>query len=270
MKCCKKSVLAAVAVAIGLVLVSRTSWGEYGWTKVKSVFKAHITPEMQIDRMTQEIGKLDREIDKGWTIIAQHEKEIERLKKDMQANQAYLSRKKDEMNAAAESLKNGDKFVGYNGSKISDRAARKQLEHDVRNYESKKRALSSQEKLLESLERQYVAVKNGQTELVNAKQTMSDRLAAIKADLETLKVAQTRSRLPVGNNSRLDDIKATLNELEENIAVQMRALELRDNHDGIQNGASTLNEKETEVANDEVIRKVRQVTGQGGETGNGD
>src|SRR5262245_27307851 len=116
MKCCKKTVLAAVAVAVGLVLVSRTSWGEYGWTKVKSAFKSHITPEMQIERLGQEIGKLDRDIDKGWTLIAQREKEKEKLQKDIQTGQAWLESKKSDMLAASADLKAGVKPVSYAGS----------------------------------------------------------------------------------------------------------------------------------------------------------
>jgi chromosome segregation ATPase len=270
MKCCKKTVLAAVAVAIGLVLVSRTSWGEYGWTKVKSAFKAHISPEMQIERMAQEISKLDGQIDKGWTLVAQREKELEKLKKDIQTTQAYLEQKKADMSAAATDLEAGVKFVNYNGAKISDKAARRQLQDDVRIYEAKKKTLTSQEKLLESLEREYVAVKANQAELVNAKQQLADRLASIKADLETLKVAETRSKYPAGNNKHLNDIKATLNELEEEIGVRMLAQQLREDHAAKQSGTAILNPKEAEVANDEVVRKVRAAIGQNNEARNGD
>lgn len=269
MKCCsKKFLLTAVALTVGVIVLSRTSWGEYTWTKVKSIAKSHITPEMQIERMSQEIGKLDRDIDKGWTLIAQREKELDRLKKDVQTTQAWLENKKADMLSASADLKNNVKRVKYNGTEISDATARKQLREDVRIYESKKKSLASQEKLLESLEREFIAVKNNQTELVNAKQQLADRLASIKADLQTLKLAQTRSKYPAGDNSRLDDIKSTLNSLEEDLGVQMRALELRDGYSASQNGAAT--EKDREAATDEVVQAVRRVTGGTVETANGD
>lgn len=268
MKCCKKTVLAAVAVAVGLVLVSRTSWGEYGWTKVKAAFKSHITPEMQIERLGQEITKLDKDIDKGWTLIAQREKEKDKLQKEITTGQAWLETKKADMLTASADLKAGVKLVNYSGSKISENSARKQLQEDVRIYEAKKKTLASQEKLLESLEKEYTAVKNRQNELVNAKQQLADRLAAVKADLATLKVAQTRSKYPAGDNSRLDDIKSTLNDLEEQIGVQMRALELKEGHEATKNGSTPTENRE--AANDEVIRKVHAVLGTTDDTRNGD
>ena len=86
--------------------------------------------------------------------------------------------------------------------------------------------------------------------------------------MQTLKLAQTRSKYPAGDNSRLDDIKSTLNSLEEDLGVQMRALELRDGYSASQNGAAT--EKDREAATDEVVQAVRRVTGGTVETANGD
>lgn len=269
MKCCKKSAIVAVALVVGLVLASRTSWGEYAWTQVKGVFKSAVTPEMQIGRLNQQINKLDKDIDKGWTAIAQREKEIEKLKKEMEGSQVWLERNKIEMLQASADLENKVKRVRYRGTEISDSLARKQLLDDARVYASKQKTLASQEKLLESLQKEYMAVKAQQNELVNAKQQMADRLAAVKADLETLKVAQTRSKFPAGDNSRLNDIKETLNALEEDIAVRMRAQQLSNEHQtNEQIGAPT--GKDTTLANDEVIRRIKQVTGQNVEVGNGE
>ena len=270
MKCCKKSAIVAVALVVGLVLVSRTSWGEYAWSQVKGVFKSAITPDMQISRLTLLIGKLDKDIDKGWTAIAQREKEIEKLKKEMDGSQAWLERNKSEMLQATADLENKGKRVRYKGTEISDNLARKQLLDDARVYASKQKTLTSQEKLLESLQREYLAVKTNQTELVNAKQQMADRLAAVRADLETLKVAKTRSKFPAGDSSRLDDIKSTLNALEEDIAVEMRAHQLREDHQAAQTGIAPPTGKDNTLANDEVIQKVRQVTGQNIEVGKGE
>jgi len=94
----------------------------------------------------------------------------------------------------------------------------------------------------------------------NMKGELEARVAQIEADLQVLELAKTKSVVPSGDNSSLDDIKRMLNDLEEDTSVQLRALELREKYHKTVDVAPSESSKDTS-ADDEVIKNVRKVTG---------
>jgi hypothetical protein len=94
---------------------------------------------------------------------------------------------------------------------------------------------------------------------------MAAKIATLEADLKVLRLAQTKSVRPSGNNTNLDDVKKTLSYVEEKINVMKREEELRNAHYEIHRDALPA-APASETLNDDVIRKVRAVTGQDAKT----
>ena len=263
MKCCKKFVAVAVLVALG---IGGLSLVKHGWSEVASIRWSkwrdkQIAPEVRLERVKVQISKLDQDIDKNWTPIATREHEIKDLKKDLETKTAKLATIKDEMLAAAKDLEAKVQKVKYNGKDYNPADARKVLDREVSYYKSLSSEVDSKGKLAAAWQKELNAMMAQQDEMKKLRGDLEVRVAQIETDLKVLRLAQTKSKLPAGDLSRLDDIKVTLSELEKNNEIQMRALQLRETHSRGENVTDTA---KTADANDDLISKIKAVTGESG------
>src|SRR5262245_2165102 len=258
MKCCKKFVAIAVLVALGIFTVSAL---KHGWWRVvkehgSGVFKSNVPTEVQLERVKGLIKDLDGEIAKGWTPIATRELDIKNLKKDVEVRTSNLERVRAEMQFAAKALEDKVQRISYNNKDQTPAQVRKALGRDLAAYKGLSRELEANTKLLAAWERDLDAMKANQDEMRNKKAELETQVAQIEADLKVLKLAETKSNMPVGDRSKLDEIKATLAELEKDNAIRMRAMELRDAHDRGENiSGSSID------SDDDLIKRVKAVTG---------
>jgi chromosome segregation ATPase len=264
MRCCsitKKVVFAAVAVAL---VVGIYHFGSYIKSSIQHA-ERNLPPEVRLKMVKEKIAKLDHEIDKNWTPIAQLDYEIKNLKKDTANEQAWLDGKKGEMLAAAGDLEAKVQKVSYNNKTMTPAEARKALAKDTDIYKARSQKFDSMNRVLAAKEKALATYSSRQEEMKNMKGELEARVAQIEADLQVLELAKTKSPLPSGDSTSLDDIKRMLNDLEEDTTVQLKALELREKFH--KSTESTPSEPTKDSgANDEVIKRVRAVTGEEGKT----
>lgn len=260
MKCCKKFVAIAVLVALGIGTVSlvKHGWGGVIKDHVTNAFKSHVPPEVQLERVKGQINKLDQDIDSNWTPIATREREIKSLKAELDGKKDKLTSSKAELQAAADSLKAKVQRVSYNGKDYNPTEARRLVKRDLTAYEALTHEVSSKDKLLVAWQKELDALMAQQDEMKKLKGELTARVAQIEADLQVLRLAETKSKLPAGDLSRLNDIKVTLAELEKSNEIKMRALELRETHNRGENVSGT-SVKETD---DDLINKIKAITGE--------
>src|SRR5262249_4219139 len=221
MRCCsitKKLVFAAVALA---VVVGIYHFGSFIKTQVRHA-ERNLPPEVRLQMVKDKIAKLDHEIDKNWTPIAQLEHEIKGLKKDVVNEQAWLDGKKADMQAAAGDLEAKVLKVSYNNKTMTPTEARKALSKDVEIYKARSQKLDSLNRVLSAKEKALATYNARQDEMRSMKGELEARVAQVEADLQVLELNKTKSPAPSEDNSKLDDIKRMLNDLEEDISVQMR------------------------------------------------
>jgi len=263
MKCCKKFVAVAVLVALGIVTVAavRSGWGRVVKDHIAGAFKSHVPPEIQLERVKILIKDLDKEIAKGWTPIAKREIQINDLKKDLETKTSKLEGFKAELQAGADALDKNVKRVSYNNKDYTPIELRRALSRDLILYKGLSREVESKTKLLAAWEKELQAMKANQDEMKNKKDELETQVAQIEADLKVLRLAETKSSMPVGDQSKLDDIKATLAELTKENDIRLRVLELSAAHDRGENVSSTTKEDTT----DELIKKIKRITGDNSE-----
>jgi chromosome segregation ATPase len=261
MSCCRGAKWAVIAAGvIAAVIAVKTSWGELFRGKIKGWAKKQVPVELQIDRMKQEIAKLDRDIEKNWGPIAAEEVALRDLKKDIDGVADSLDKMKTAMLAAASDLEAKATKIRYRNSDRTPTEVRRLLSTDANTYEIKLKEVDSKRKLLAAREKKLDAFKTKQVEMKAQKEKLTAELAEIDAQLQVLRLAETKSHLPAGTNDRLDDIKRTMDELRKHVDVRTRELELREGFNATDDGDKTTPTKD-KGANDEVIRKVRAVTG---------
>lgn len=262
MKCCSKSAVGlAVVAGLGIAILAATGWGEVIVNRVKNKIQKQVPPEAQLEKVKLKIGKLDNDIDKGWEPIAAHEREIRQLKSELERKQAKVKAMDKELAAAADELEAKKNQITYNGRQYSRGDANRLLSNEANYFTSLKREIDSRVKQLAALEEQLKAAHANQREMASMKDELIAKVAKIEADLAVLKAARTKSKLPTGDKSRLDEIKSTLQDLENQTEDQMRALDLRNKfHRG--EDASVKETKENVDTTDAVVRKVRKAIGE--------
>ena len=211
------------------------------------------------ERVRGLIKDLDSEIAKGWTPIATRELDIKGLKKDIEFKTSKLETVKSDMQVAAKALEDKVQRVSFNGKEYSPHDARKVLTRELTAYKGLSREVESKTKLLAAWQKQLDAMKANQDEMRSKKDELTTQVELIEADLKVLKLAETKSNMPVGDHSKLDEIKATLAELEKNNAIKMRAMELQNAHDRGENVSGT----SFQDTDDDLIKKIKAITGEG-------
>lgn len=271
MGCCKKAFGVGLVAAGVLAAATLTGWGSFAVHKARASLKKAVPPQVQIDRIRHDISKLDRDIDKNWTPIARREQDIKDLDRDVDGLRAYLDQSKADMLAATADLKSGVKRISYKGSERSEADVRKQLVKDATTYQVKSRELSAKETLRAAWKRELDAAMKQQDEMKALKGELEARLATIEADLKVLELSESKGKLPVGNGTRLDEIKANMDEMEREINIRTRENELRTNYnEKYETPKTTVPTKDKVDSTDDVIKKVQAATGEKIEVGNGD
>ncbi|HLW65363.1 MAG TPA: hypothetical protein VKS79_08600 [Gemmataceae bacterium] len=260
MRCCsitKKLVFAAVAVAL---VVGIYHFGSYIKSSIQHA-ERNLPPEVRLKMVKEDIAKLNQDIDKNWGPIAKLEGEIKDTRQSLNNEQAWLESKKTDMLNAAGDLEAKVEKVSYNGKQLKANEARKALASDAELYKTRKQHAESLTRVLASQEKALQAFTARQNEMKNAKAELSARVAQIEADLQNLELAKTKTYMPNGDYSRLDRIKETLNDLEKDTRDRLREVELRDEFNKANSDTAPTEPTKDSSANDEVIKRVRAVTG---------
>ena len=271
MKCCsvKKAILFTAVLGVGAIVLANTGWGEYAWSKAKSAMKHNIPPQARLDKARLAIAKLDSDIERNWTPIAEEEHEIKKLKKDIDSVRASVERSESELASAVAELKSGTKRIKYAGRDRTEAETRKALIADANTLASRKNELENKERQLDSKEKTLSAAMATQEEMFRQRTELDAEVSALEAELKVLKYEETKTKLVINNGSRLDDIKQTLAEVRKEIAVRKRVLELQQSHSTSDNTVNTF-DKSKELTNDEVISRVNSVLNRGKDVGNGE
>src|SRR5262245_43807824 len=262
MKCCKKFVAIAVLVALGIFTVSavKHGWGTVVKSHVKDIFHNNVPPEVQLERVKGLIKDLDTDIAKGWTPIATRMEDIKDLKKDLEMKTSRLETVKAEMQTAAKALEDKVQRISYNNRDYTPSEVRKALNNDLKAFKGLSREVEAKTRLLAAWQRELDAMKANQDEMKSKKADLETQVAQIEADLKVLTLAKTKSALPTGSHTNLDEIKATLRDIERKLEIEKTTIKLADQHDRGENVSDT-STRETDA---DLIKKIKEATG--GET----
>jgi chromosome segregation ATPase len=222
-------------------------------------WKKQIPPEVQLKEVKEQIGKMDKDIDAGWTPIAIYEREIKELRSDLENKQARVVGLEKELAVAADELDKSIQKVKLSGPAETKKL--KSLNDRTNLYIALKREVASKDKLLSAREQKLQAANNRQKALIEAKTRLVAEVAQMEADLEVLRWQQTESKLPAGDNSRLDDIKEKMRELQNQITDQKRVLELKQQYNpntDTEEAAPTIDNGDSREV---VLKKVREALG---------
>jgi chromosome segregation ATPase len=257
MACCKsKFVLGAAVLGIGAALVFSTGVGSAMWHRAVAKLEKQIPPEVQIEQIKLDINKLDSDIDRNWSPIATYEREIKELRGDLDRKTAKIKTMEKEIAAATDELDSKVVRVKYEGKDYSRSEAARLLNRELNYFSALKNEVDAKVKLLSAREQKLDAAMKNQKAMMTQKEELKTQVAQLEADLETLKLIRTESKLPATCTTRLDEIKERLNKLQTSVSDEKRANELRDSFH-----QTTSETKDNVDMSDAVVNRARQVLG---------
>lgn len=263
----RKFVIGVLVAVVGLYAVSHTKIGRrvssIACTAVKQVgdkLEDQIPIEDELARLKDEVARLDPDYAKLRRQAAQEQVTVEGLSEDVSALEASLQKQKNEIDRLRTELKANATTIVYNGREASRSEVTDQLtglldtlETTQLNLETKKEQKITREAIRDAKLDDLRAVGK-------AKDEMTRQIAKAEAELARIRLQQTQAQTPSQfDNSRLADIKDSLNKVRTRIKVEQADLNLSK-----EVSRPTTSAKTTNTA--DVLRRADQLVPEGGKT----
>lgn len=230
---CKKLLIAAVAVLIGVVVVKGTKVGGLMkvWKNRASAWaERQVPPEDEIARLRTEIQSLQDQDKHLYHQVATQLVDLENREKEIADLQAKLDKQEGRIRRMYAALKTADKdeFVVYDGT----RYPREELQDEVRTYaaefKSAEENLKSKEAQLRAFRKTVAYNKAKLKELNRTRRDMETELAKLEATLQEERLARAQSE----GTLRVDDshytrLREDMNHLRTRIEVMKKERVLR-------------------------------------------
>jgi len=225
----KKLLIAAAAVLVGLAVVTSPTWvGSLLRTKVGNAtvwMKHQVAPETQIEMLRNDLARLDPELKKHFSDLAQEMVTVDSLRKDVSTLEARLAEKKKTILTYKEDLASGKEFVVYGDNRYPRERVKRELAREFDGYKAAEENLKAKRELLGQKEEGLSAAREQLKAMQVARETLTSEVARLEAEIKKVRVAQTRSRFQLDDSS-LSRIKVGIEELRKRVDVEKKKLEL--------------------------------------------
>jgi len=232
----KKFALRAVAVVVGLIVldlalghISPTlDLGSHACTafsKLVSCAKKEVPLEWEVDRLRHELTKIEPDMHRNFSVLAEEEVAVENLKKDIADGTARLDKEKKNILTMKADLESGTEAIVYSGVKYPASRIREKLSNDFESYKRAEEALKAKKELLTAKENAVAAALQQLDEMRSVKAQFETQLAQMEAEIRLVRVAQSQSKFKV-DDSRLSRIKESMQDMRNRLEAAKRAGEL--------------------------------------------
>jgi len=226
---CKKLLIAALAVVIGVGVVSGTRLGSHfrlWWTQSSTWAKNQVPPETEVERLRMELARLGQLDDRYYDQVARQQREVRKLRDKVTKDQASLAKLEGEIKAMRLASAEERELVSFNGREYRRVEVQEQIREDAQRFFADEAAVKADEAHLKELEKTLSINQGKLKDLDLVRKNFSVKLRTLEKEL-----AQER-RLQTQNNMVLDDsqysrLNKEIEELENRIEDMKTKRELR-------------------------------------------
>lgn len=226
-------------IVIPLVLVSafllkKTEVGSYarlGWKCFKKDAQAQVPPEKEIERLRDDLSRLDRHTKKHISAIAEETVAIEDLKAEVVRVQKAKATKQAIVLDLKAKVESGEQYVYFGDHRLSKSAAKDKLAREFSMYESMEKELQAKEAMLAAREEALAGAREQLVAMQDTKRQLEIELEQLAAELKAVRVAQTRSNFTI-DDSELSRIKQGIDRVKTRVRVEQKTLEIQGEFDG--------------------------------------
>jgi hypothetical protein len=220
-----KKTIALVAVGvIGLAVLAKTtnvsSYARTLWSQARTTVKAQVPTKFEIDRIRNDIAGLDQDLDRMIRPIAEHKVAVERMRKDVAADETRLTEQKKvllDATTAVKQAKKGERLVyGVPPQAFSVESVKAKIAIDFEVFKRFENHVAAQKKLLESKEATLRAAQEQLQTFMSKKREFEVQLAQLEAEHEINVVAAVGTDIKI-DTTRAATIAQSLADLKETI-----------------------------------------------------
>src|SRR4051794_16467405 len=258
----KKLLIAAVAVVVGMAVVSRTSVGSLmhvWWKDAARCCERAVPPEVRIKQLQVEIDRIDQDIKKNLGRLAAQQVDCKVLEENVAGLREETGRLKDNVSAMAKAVDADVERVNFQGTSFSKPILTRRLDGAVNTLKLKKAELANKEKLLEGRKQTLEVAHQRISDMCAQREQLRVTVAQLETRVEMLKLQQQQAKV------ELDDSQVgRCNELVSQINRQLAQWE---EESKLQQKYGFTNEPPAEKGarpTSEVLKDAREVLGDNG------
>jgi hypothetical protein len=229
----KKILVVGVLILGGLWVCKKTNLCSYAstlWAKGQRAVKGQVPRQFELDRIRNEVEKLDNDVRAMLGPIAEKQAGVNRLERQLKTARVEHKRMRESLIALTQKVDDGKGDVCCDGSECTPDETRTKLAHDFILFKAADASLKSREQLL-TAQKQNIALAHKQLgKIIEQKRHFEVRLAQLEATEEHLSLQQVTSPLRMDQN-RVADIKNTLDSIQQSQEVDVIRRELEQQFD---------------------------------------
>jgi len=225
---CKKLLIAAIAIAVGVGVVSGTRLGSLlrlKWGQVQQHAKDSVPLEMEIERLKMEVANLSREDDRYYDQVARQKMQVKKLREKVSHSREALAARETEIKGMRQALTLEGEFVVYNGTRYDRKDVEQQVRLDAAKFLADEKIVQADEGNLKILEETLGANKSKLDGLALRRKEMEAQLLVLERELAQQRLKE-QSNLVV-DDGRYGRLSKEIEEARERLDLQKTKSELR-------------------------------------------
>jgi chromosome segregation ATPase len=235
----KKFVVIGLLVIGGLWVCKKTNLCSYAstlWAKGARAVKGQVPRQFELDRIRNEIDKLDADVRAMLGPIAEKQAANKRLERQIADAEANHKTMRENLIALTREVDAGNQQIEFDGGSQTLAQARARLAVDFARFKTLDASLKSRKALL-AAQRENVRLAHQQlSKIADQKRHFEERLAQLEANEEYLKLQQVATPLRF-DDGRVADIKNTLDSVEQSQDTEKEQRALEGQYSTRRNGA---------------------------------
>jgi chromosome segregation ATPase len=223
----KKIAIAAFAIGVGVLLLSRVSLVRVLWNDGKNWVARQVPPEVKLKEIKGEVDKIDNEIKKNLSKLAKMEVEARVLDEEVALLGDREQKLRTDIKAMDKSLDGATTRVVFHGQDVRVSEMTRRLDMAVTDYRNTSERLKSKKALLADKRKTLEAAHNRISAMRNQKEELRTLVAQLETQIEVVKQKQMDSRVEV-DDSQISHCRQLINELQTRLrqdAEETRLLE---------------------------------------------
>jgi chromosome segregation ATPase len=256
----KKIIVAAIVLLVGAVVVKKANLCSYAtavFNNGAERVRHEIPRDLELARVKSEIGKMDRDYQKLLRAIAERMASTKKLSEEVAMGEANRKELVDSLSALAKAIEEKEAPIRYQGFTYQTTAkAEAKAARELTVLKQLDKSLASKKKMLDAEQRNLDALRDALDKLVTQKREFEVRVAQLEAAQAELDAVAVKSPLKT-DESRVADIKRTLDEIEYGVNVDRQLIELQEQY-GSKIDNSTANVQQPSAVNLQEIHDYLQ------------
>jgi len=214
---CKKLMIAALAVVVGVGVVSSTRLGSHirlWWNKSSAWAQQQVPPETEIERLKMELDNLTRLDDRYYDQVARQKREVQKLEAKVKTDRTAMAKREAELKEMRLVLTSKDDkavFHGFTKDKVQE-----QFNVDFKQFLADEEGVKADEQNLEELRGTLRENEKKLQDLGITRTKMKVRLQTLAKELARERRLQTQNNLAL-DDSHYSAVNQQINELEDRI-----------------------------------------------------